>query len=49
MGGREGEVAAALGTPYMPWQQLVADVSMELDPATGLPWYREVVIVVPRQ
>lgn len=49
LGGREGEVAAALGTPYMPWQQLVADVSMELDPATGLPWYREVVIVVPRQ
>ena len=33
----------------MPWQQLVADVGGELDPATGLPVYREVIVTVPRQ
>jgi hypothetical protein len=33
----------------MPWQQLVADVALELDPATGLPAYREVRLTVPRQ
>lgn len=35
--------------PFMPWQRLVADVSGEYDPATGLPAYREVVVTVPRQ
>lgn len=33
----------------MPWQQLVADVGGEIDPATGLPAYREVIVTVPRQ
>lgn len=33
----------------MPWQQYVADVALELDPATGLLWYGEVVLTVPRQ
>lgn len=33
----------------MPWQQQVADVALEVDPATGLLWYREVVVTVPRQ
>lgn len=33
----------------MPWQQLVADVGGEIDPETGLPAYREVVVTVPRQ
>lgn len=33
----------------MPWQQLVADVGLELDPVSGLPAYREVVVTVPRQ
>lgn len=33
----------------MPWQRYVADVSHEVDPATGLLWYREVVIEIPRQ
>lgn len=32
----------------MPWQQLVADVGMELD-ASGRPAYREVIVTVPRQ
>lgn len=33
----------------MPWQRLVADVGCEIDPATGLPAYREVRVTVPRQ
>ena len=33
----------------MPWQQLVADVASELDPESGLPAFREVVVTVPRQ
>lgn len=33
----------------MPWQQMVADIGGELDPVTGLPCYREVVVTVPRQ
>lgn len=37
------------GKPLMPWQQHVADVAMEIDPATGRLAYREVVLTVPRQ
>lgn len=33
----------------MPWQQYVVDVALEIDPATGLPAYREVGMTVPRQ
>lgn len=33
----------------MPWQRYVADVACELDPTTGLPAYREVIVTVPRQ
>lgn len=33
----------------MPWQRLVADVAMEIDPGTGQLRYREVVVTVPRQ
>lgn len=33
----------------MPWQLLVADVGGELDPHTGLPAFREVIVTVPRQ
>ena len=33
----------------MPWQEQVALVGGELDPDTGLPAYREVVVTVPRQ
>jgi len=35
--------------PLMPWQEQVALVGGELDPDTGLPAYREVVVTVPRQ
>jgi hypothetical protein len=38
-----------LGTPLMPWQRHVADVALELDPATGRLAYREIVLTVPRQ
>lgn len=33
----------------MPWQRQVADVGGEIDPDTGLPAYREIVVTVPRQ
>lgn len=33
----------------MPWQQDVLDVGCEIDPATGLYFYREVIVVVLRQ
>lgn len=33
----------------MPWQRIVADVGCEIDPATGLPAYREVRVTIPRQ
>lgn len=36
------------GVP-MPWQRYIADVACEIDPATGRYWYREVIVVVPRQ
>ena len=49
LGGKVAKVAAALGTPFMPWQRLVADVACEIDPVTGCYFYREVRVVVPRQ
>ena len=33
----------------MPWQQEVADIALEQDPATGRLAYREVTLTVPRQ
>lgn len=33
----------------MPWQRQVADVGGEYDAATGIPYYREVIVTVPRQ
>lgn len=43
------KMAEQLGKPLMPWQRLVADVGTEYDPATGVPFYREVTVTVPRQ
>lgn len=43
------KVAAALGLPMMPWQQLVLDIAHEIDPGTGWWAYDEVVVTVPRQ
>lgn len=47
-GWQLAKIAAMLGTPLMPWQQLVADVGLELLP-DGMPAYRQVVVTVPRQ
>lgn len=41
------EVAAHLGTPFMPWQQHVADVGLELE--DGHLVYRDISVAVPRQ
>ncbi len=49
LGPAVAQIAQRLGTPLMPWQQYVADVILEVDPATGLLVYREYVITVPRQ
>lgn len=38
-----------LGRPFMPWQQLVADVTGEYDPDTLLPRYTLCLITVQRQ
>src|SRR5215471_5076860 len=48
-GPRLTRIARAYGQPFMPWQQYVADVALEVDMATGLPAYREVRVTVPRQ
>lgn len=49
LGGQVAKVAEQLGTPLMPWQRHVADVAFEIDPATGLLWYGEIDLTVPRQ
>jgi hypothetical protein len=49
LGERQGKFARVwLGQPFMPWQQLVADVAGELRP-DGLPVYPLVVVTVQRQ
>jgi hypothetical protein len=48
-GGRLAAISKALGTPFHPWQQQVADVALEYDPETGLLAYREVIVTVQRQ
>ncbi len=42
-------MSAKLGKPFMPWQQLVADVVLEIDPETGRLAYQEWGLTVPRQ
>jgi hypothetical protein len=49
LGGQVANVAAKLGKPFMPWQRYVADVVMEIDPATGQLAYSEMGLTVPRQ
>lgn len=49
LGPRVGEIARRVGTPLMPWQQFVADVALEIDPATGELAYQEIGLTVPRQ
>lgn len=57
LGRRVGQVMALIDPPRrldggrgpMPWQQQVLDVACEIDPATGLFYYREVIVIVERQ
>ena len=49
LGGEVAAIATQLGKPFMHWQRLVADVAMELDPATGLLAYAEIDLTTPRQ
>lgn len=49
LGPKLGRLAAAMGTPLMPWQQSAADVALEIDPDTGRFVYKRIVITVPRQ
>jgi hypothetical protein len=49
LGGAVALTAAKLGKPFMLWQRLVADVVMEIDPATGRLAYSELGLTVPRQ
>ena len=49
LGAQAAKFAAALHTPLMDWQRYVLDVSLEQDPITGFPAYRNVIITVPRQ
>jgi len=48
-GARPAKIGQALGQPHMPWQRYVDDIVCEVDPATGFPWYRTVIMVVTRQ
>lgn len=43
------QAADRLGFQLMPWQRQVAMVGGEIDPDTGRPAYRDVVVTVPRQ
>lgn len=49
LGPAVAQVARRLGTPLMPWQQLVADVALEVNPVTRRLAYRTVIVTVPRQ
>ena len=49
LGAAAAAIAAEFGMPFMPWQQQVADVALEIDAKTGLFAYREVGLTVPRQ
>lgn len=57
LGRKVGKVMGLIDPPRrldgkrgpMPWQQDALDVACEIDPATGLFWYREVIVVVLRQ
>lgn len=48
LGGQAGLIARRLRRPFLPWQQHVADVALEVD-CGGRLVHREVNLVVPRQ
>ncbi|MDP8957846.1 MAG: phage terminase family protein [Actinomycetota bacterium] len=43
------KLAGELGLRLMPWQRGTIRVGTEYDEATGVPFYREMVVAVPRQ
>lgn len=43
------DIARSLGQPFMPHQRLIAEIGGEYNPVTGIPYYREVVVTLPRQ
>lgn len=51
LGPRLGVIAAEIGHPLMPWQQMVADVGLEMveGPSGWIPAYREIIVTVSRQ
>jgi phage terminase large subunit-like protein len=49
LGPEVARIAQQRGHEPMPWQRLMWDVALELDPATGLPWYDTGVVTVQRQ
>jgi hypothetical protein len=49
LGPQVGKIAQQLGKPFLPHQQYIADVAMEIDPDTGYLAYGEVVLIGPRQ
>lgn len=44
-----GKVMKALNNDPMPWQQHVLDVACEIDPVTGLYWYKTIILIGLRQ
>lgn len=48
-GPRVRKISEALKTPFMPWQQMVSDIALEVNPITGKLHYRTIIITVPRQ
>ena len=49
LGGKVALVMERLGYTPMPWQRYVWDVALEINPATGYFWHRDVGLSVPRQ
>ncbi|MFE9886272.1 terminase [Streptomyces scopuliridis] len=49
LGGKVATVMERLGFTPMPWQRYVWDVALEINPATGMFWHRDVGLSVPRQ
>ena len=49
LGGSVAKVMAVMGTPPLPWQRELLDITCEIDPANGQFWYRTVIVVVLRR
>ena len=47
--GSPGNTLSKAVLPVMPWQSDVLDIVCEIDPATGLFWYRNVILICVRQ